>query len=98
MGGQSGRSPLPEKPSVSPRSGETTIVQPSTPDPFAGEFTISKQVDEVNLFLSVTDAKGRFVDNLTADDLKLLDNHKSPEKWNYFQARTNLPLAGDLGG
>ncbi len=82
----------PEKPSVSPRSGETTIVQPSTPDPFAGEFTISKQVDEVNLFLSVTDAKGRFVDNLTADDLKLLDNHKSPEKWNYFQARTNLPL------
>jgi Ca-activated chloride channel homolog len=46
----------------------------------------------VNLVLSVTDSKGRFVDNLTADDLKLLDNHKPPEKWNYFQARTNLPL------
>jgi Ca-activated chloride channel family protein len=56
------------------------------------EFTISKKVDEVNLFLSITDAKGRFVDNVTAGDLKLLDNHKSPEKWNYFQARTNLPL------
>lgn len=56
------------------------------------EFTISKQVNEVNLILSVTDSKGRFVNDLTADDLKLLDNRKSPEKWSYFQARTNLPL------
>jgi Ca-activated chloride channel family protein len=56
------------------------------------EFTISKRVDEVNLILSVTDPKGRFVSDLTADDLKVFDNHKSPEKWNYFQARTNLPL------
>jgi len=57
------------------------------------DFTISKQVDEVNLILSVTDSKGRFVNNLTAGDLKLLDNHKSPAKWNYFQAQTNLPLS-----
>jgi Ca-activated chloride channel homolog len=64
---------------------------PSLPTEFP-EFAISKQVDEVNLILSVTDSKGRFVDNLTADDLKLLDNHKSPAKWAYFQARTNLPL------
>ena len=56
------------------------------------EFTISKQVDEVNLILSITDSKGRFVSDLTAEDLKLLDNHKSPERWDYFQARTNLPL------
>ena len=56
------------------------------------DFTISKNVDEVNLILSITDMKGRFVSDLTAGDLKLLDNHTSPEKWNYFQARTNLPL------
>jgi Ca-activated chloride channel homolog len=66
------------------------------PDPESAaenlDFTISKYVHEVNLFLSVTDSKGRFVDNLTADDFRLLDNHKSPEKWTYFQARTNLPL------
>ena len=55
-------------------------------------FTISKQVDEVNLILSITDSKGKFVNDLTADDIKLFDNRKSPEKWNYFQARTNLPL------
>jgi len=55
-------------------------------------FTISKNVDEVNLILSVTDSKGRFVSDLTADELRLLDNHQAPGKWNYFQARTNLPL------
>jgi Ca-activated chloride channel homolog len=63
------------------------------PDPPELEdFTISKQVDEVNLVLSVTDSKGRFVADLTSDDIQLFDNHKPPEKWNYFQARTNLPL------
>lgn len=64
----------------------------SEPPTEYSDFTISKHVGEVNLILSVTDSKGRFVDNLTANDLKLLDNHKSPDKWNYFQARTNLPL------
>jgi len=69
-------------------------MRPSSPEPAAEGlgFTISKQIDEVNLILSITDSKGRFVSDLTADDVKVLDNHKSPEKWNYFQARTNLPL------
>ena len=58
----------------------------------SSEFTISKQVDEVNLILSVTDSKGRFVDNLTANDFMLLDNHRSPGRWSYFQARTDLSL------
>jgi Ca-activated chloride channel family protein len=78
---------------------EPSITDPSDPELSSSEvpteysdFTISKHVGEVNLILSVTDSKGRFVDNLTADDLKLLDDHKSPDKWNYFQARTNLPL------
>jgi Ca-activated chloride channel homolog len=84
----------PARSSVPPMENEGSGIQSLMPglptdDP---NFTISKQVDEVNLILSVTDKKGRFVDNLTADDLKLLDNHKSPERWTYFQARTNLPL------
>jgi Ca-activated chloride channel family protein len=87
--------PAAERPLSSPAESETLGMLPSIADPSPEDsvFTISKQVDEVNLILSVTDARGRFVDNLTADDLKLLDNHKSPEKWNYFQARTNLPLS-----
>jgi Ca-activated chloride channel family protein len=89
-----GLGPPPEKqpaPPTDDRSSGPPSFTPALPtsDP---NFTISKQTDEVNLILSVTDAKGRFVDNLTPNDLTLLDNHKQPAKWNYFQARTNLPL------
>ncbi len=59
----------------------------------SADFTFSKRVDEVNLILSVTDLKGRFVNDLTPNDLTLLDAHQPPAKWNYFQARTNLPLS-----
>jgi Ca-activated chloride channel homolog len=81
-----------ERPSTP--SKDAPEVQPPTPTLPAqeSEFIISKQVDEVNLILSITDQKGRFVSDLVADDLKVLDDHKSPQKWNYFQARTNLPL------
>jgi Ca-activated chloride channel homolog len=77
-----------------PAPAGTPGAQPSNPELPAEnpEFTISTHVHEVNLILSVTDAKGRFVDNLTANDFQLLDNHKSPAKWTYFQARTDLPL------
>lgn len=86
----------PESPSEKPETAsgkvpEMQLVNPALPAEDS-EFTISKQVDEVTLILSITDSKGRFVGNLTADDLKLFDNHRSPAKWNYFQARTNLPL------
>jgi Ca-activated chloride channel family protein len=85
----------PEGPSLPTREQEGPEIQPSMPGVASEylDFTISKQTDEVNLILSVTDSKGRFVNNLTADDLKLLDNHKAPAKWNYFQARTDLPLS-----
>jgi VWFA-related protein len=86
----------PESPSERPEtpSRKSLEMQPSiTRLPAAdSDFTISKQVDEVNLILSITDKKGRFVSDLTPEDLKVLDNRKSPERWNYFQARTNLPL------
>jgi VWFA-related protein len=60
--------------------------------PEQSDFTISTDVHEVNLVFSVTNSRGRVVGNLTANDLRLLDNHQTPEKWDYFQARTNLPL------
>ena len=86
----------PESPSERPWTDSRRALETRQPNserpPENSEFTISKQVDEVNLILSITDSKGRFVNDLTADDLKLFDNHKPTEKWNYFQARTNLPL------
>jgi Ca-activated chloride channel homolog len=54
--------------------------------------TISKRVDEVSLMLSVTDRNGRFVTDIKREDLQILDNHVPPQKWNYFQPRTDLPL------
>jgi len=64
----------------------------ATPTSVASDFIISKRVDEVNLLLSVTDSKGRFVNNMKKEDLRVLDSHQPPEKWNYFQSGTDLPL------
>ena len=54
--------------------------------------TISKAVDEVNVAFTVTDHKGRFIDNLRPDDFHLLDNHLAPQRLTYFQQRSDLPL------
>ncbi|MBZ5599321.1 MAG: VWA domain-containing protein [Acidobacteriia bacterium] len=54
--------------------------------------TISKRVDEVNLVFTVTNSKGHFISNLTAGDLKLMDNHQPPQRIGYFQQQSNLPL------
>jgi VWFA-related protein len=54
--------------------------------------TIFKRVDEVNLIFTVTDKKGRFVDDLQAADFHLLDNNRPPKRVYNFQTRTDLPL------
>jgi VWFA-related protein len=54
--------------------------------------TISKRVDEVNLVFTVTDRKGRFVRDLTQEEINILDNHEPPQSVSYFQSQTDLPL------
>jgi len=54
--------------------------------------TIIKRVDEVFLMISATDRKGRFVNDITRNDLRILDNHLPPAKWSYFEPHTDLPL------
>lgn len=54
--------------------------------------TISKRVDEVRLFFTVTDSHGKFVGALNAHDFALLDNGRPPERLYHFQARASLPL------
>lgn len=58
--------------------------------PFA--LTIKRQVEEVNLILSVTDRKGRFVQGLNPSDLMILDDDKRQTTYTFFQSQTNLPL------
>jgi len=58
----------------------------------ASELTITKRVNEVNLIFTVTDKHGRFVNNLTQDQVQVLDDHRPPSQITYFQAQTDLPL------
>lgn len=58
--------------------------------PFA--LTIKRQVEEVNLVLSITDRKGHFVQGLTPSDLTIIDDDKRQTALTFFQSQTNLPL------
>jgi VWFA-related protein len=58
--------------------------------------TISKRVDEVNLVFTVTDRKGRFIRDLTQQEVNVLDNHEPPQSVSYFQSQTDLPLKAAL--
>ncbi len=61
-------------------------------DPDAAMVTISKRVDEVNLLFTATDSKGRFVTDLEASDVQVLDNRLPPEGIRSFQKESDLPL------
>jgi VWFA-related protein len=61
---------------------------------FSGPFAlnIKRQVEEVNLILSVTDRKGHFVEGLGPSDLTILDDDKKQTAVTFFQNQTDLPL------
>lgn len=54
--------------------------------------TIVKRVEEVNLVLSVTNRRGRFVEHLNPSDLVISDNGEPADKITFFQRQTDLPL------
>jgi Ca-activated chloride channel homolog len=54
--------------------------------------TIRKEVQEVNLILTVTDHRKHFVRDLTLSDITIEDNGTPPEQITYFEAQTALPL------
>ncbi len=54
--------------------------------------TIVKLVDEVNVVFTVTDKRGKFVNDLKKDDFRVLDDGKPPIAIRSFRSETNLPL------
>ena len=60
--------------------------------PIAAAITIKTYVREVSLVLSVTDRKGRFVENLGPSDFSVLDNDQKQEVLTFFQSETDPPL------
>ena len=55
--------------------------------------TLQTTVQEVPLVLSVTDHKGKYVDNLVQSDLKIFDNDREQTAVTFFEHQTNLPLS-----
>src|SRR6187551_3437915 len=56
------------------------------------QYTIQKEVNEVDLVFTVTDKHGRFINDLNQSDFALLDNQRAPERVYSFTQQTNLPL------
>ena len=58
----------------------------------AQQYTITRQVNEVNLIFTVTDKHGHYIPNLKQSDFALLDDQKAPARVNSFRQQINLPL------
>jgi VWFA-related protein len=54
--------------------------------------TIRKQVQEVNLVVTVTNHRGRLVRDLKSSDFNIQDNGELPRRITYFERQANLPL------
>src|SRR5690349_11814672 len=66
---------------------------PSSHDvPEASKETFSARVREVNLLFSAIDWRGRFVSNLTAADIKVLDNGQQAQSLTYFLRQSDVAL------
>jgi Ca-activated chloride channel homolog len=78
-----------QQPNVRPGPA-ISVMTSLPPGPFA--LSIKRQVEEVNLILSVTDKKGHFVEDLRPSDLTILDDDKRQTALTFFQSQTNLPL------
>lgn len=74
------------------RTGETgKPAAPGIEESDAGEAKIVLDVTRVNILFTVTDKKGRFINDLTKDDFELLDSRKK-QVIQQFTAESDLPL------
>lgn len=75
----------------------TSVAQIAAPLGFADPAppsleTISKNIDEVRVVLTVADKKGKFIKGLGPNDLAIYDDGRSVEKLTFFAAESELPL------
>jgi VWFA-related protein len=84
------QNPTPAKPqpavTAQPAAGQ------NAPGQSDQQYTITRQVNEVDLVFTVTDRHGRFVKDLKQSDFALLDDQKAPDRVYSFTQQTNLPL------
>jgi Ca-activated chloride channel homolog len=84
---------------ANPQTAPATAAQPApgqavpvTPGQNDQQYTITRQVNEVDLVFTVTDKHGHFIKDLKQSDFALLDDQKAPERVYSFTQQTNLPL------
>jgi Ca-activated chloride channel homolog len=73
----------------SPLGPESTSSSSSDQDAIT---TIRKSVNEVNVVFTVTDKRGRFINDLQQSDVQVLDDKKPPSAISAFRSETDLPL------
>src|SRR5664279_2106738 len=88
--------PASQAPSPQPAPATTAPAAQSAPlaadDQGEKLTTIVKQVDEVNVVFTVTDKRGKFVNDLKKEDFQIVDDGKPALSIRSFRAETNLPL------
>src|SRR5271165_6528332 len=92
--------PATPAPAVAGSQAQPVQAAPAQTPPAAGQaqdnsdqqFSITRQVNEVDLVFSVTDHHGHFIRDLQQSDFALLDDQKAPERVYSFTQQTNLPL------
>jgi Ca-activated chloride channel homolog len=91
---QTAPAPAPATPAPSqsaPAGSAQPAVTPAAQDD-QQQYTITRQVNEVDLVFTVTDKHGRFIKDLKQSDFALLDDQKAPDRVYSFTQQTNLPL------
>jgi Ca-activated chloride channel homolog len=84
--GQQAPAATPAQPAPGQAAPAQTTDKPDT------QYTITQQVNEVDLVFAVTDRHGHFIKDLKQSDFALLDDQKAPERVYSFTQQTNLPL------
>ena len=91
--------PLPAAPATPPSDppaaqAAATDQEPeqAAPGDEEGTYTLKTNVNEVSLTFTVTDRRGRFVNNLQQQDFALLDDQRAPAQVYSFTQQTNQPL------
>lgn len=77
---------------VSPLPASLLAEPGSASNATATAYTIRRIVPEVQLQFTVADEQGRLVRNLSADDIRILDNQAPVERFSNFVRNENLPL------
>jgi Ca-activated chloride channel homolog len=85
----------PSQPSAAAPAPPAQSQQPQNGQPAGNQdqqYTITRQVNEVDLVFTVTDKHGKFIPDLKQSDFALLDDQKAPDRVYSFTRQTNLPL------